>query len=262
MPSDEYLVVIEDGVARVTINRPERRNAISREMIYGLMGTVNDLSRNREVRAVVLTGAGTSFCAGGDIGGMQNPSQMNYEERLEGLRQRQNLVLMLRQSPKIFIARINGAAVGAGLGLAMACDFKIAARSARFGAAFSRIGLSGDYGVIWHLVNAVGRNKAMEMLAFSEIFDAETALDWGIVNVVVDDVDLDARVDDLVKRVTDGPMVALSYIKNNVFFAEQNGLSDALELEAHFQVRSMQTPDHAAAVAAFLEKRPTEAGKR
>jgi 2-(1,2-epoxy-1,2-dihydrophenyl)acetyl-CoA isomerase len=165
------------------------------------------------------------------------------------------LPLLIRTIPKIVIASINGPVAGAGLGLALACDLRIAGKSARFGTAFARIGYSGDYGGSWSLTRLVGTAKARELDFTADIIDAEEAGRLGIVNRVVGDEELPAETAALARRLADGPRVALGYMKRNLFAAETEPFQTVLDLEAEHPARCAFTEDHKEAVAAFVEKR-------
>ncbi len=218
--SSELLETIEDGVALLTLNRPDRLNAFSDEMLRALIEAFVRLGADTEVRAIVLTGAGRGFCAGGDIKGMANRKPRSFEQRVEDLRWKTRLPLAIRECPKIVIGMINGAAVGAGLALALACDLRVAARSARFGTAFATVGFSGDLGGTWLLTRLVGTAKARELYYTGEIIDAATAGALGIVNRVVEDEALREETMRLARRIADGPRIALGYMKRNFFAAE------------------------------------------
>ncbi len=245
----------EGAVVILTLNRPDRLNALSPEMTLLLMQGVERLGADPEVGAIVLTGAGRGFCAGGDVRSMPSRNELPFEQRLEGLRARARLVLLLRQCPKPVVAAINGPAFGAGLGLALACDIRIAAASARFGTAFVRIGYSGDYGGTYNLTQLVGPAKARELYLTGESFTAEQALAWGMLTRVVPDEALRAEAMAVAGRFARGPRVAYGYIKRNMLAAETETLERMLEIEAIHQVRCAQTEDHKEAARAFAEKR-------
>jgi 2-(1,2-epoxy-1,2-dihydrophenyl)acetyl-CoA isomerase len=178
-----------------------------------------------------------------------------FEDRVEGLRRAHQLPLLLRTVPKVVIAMINGPVAGAGLGIALACDLRIAGKAARFGTAFARIGYSGDYGGSWSLTRLVGAAKARELYFTADIIDADTAGNLGIVNRVVEDAALREETMALARRIADGPQVALGYMKKNLFAAETESFQTVLDLEAEHQARCAFTEDHKEAVAAFVEKR-------
>jgi 2-(1,2-epoxy-1,2-dihydrophenyl)acetyl-CoA isomerase len=245
----------EDGVAWLTFNRPDRLNAFSPEMLAGLGAALHRLSAAPEVGAIVITGAGRGFCAGGDVKTMASRATQSFEERVEGLRRMHQLPLLLRTMPKIVIAMVNGPAVGAGLGFAMACDLRIAGRSARFGTGFAGVGYSGDFGGSWSLTRLVGTAKARELYFLGDIIDAETAASIGLVNRVVDDDALPGETMGLARRLANGPRVAYGYMKRNLFAAETEPFANVLEMEAVHQARTAMTEDHLEASQAFVEKR-------
>ena len=252
----DLLEAKEDGVAWLTLNRPERLNALSGEMTAGLTDALNRLATDREVGCVVITGAGRGWCAGGDVKSMETRSRdQTVEDRVEGLRRSHQLPLLMRNCPKPIIAMINGPVAGAGLGLALACDLRVAGQSARFGTAFVRIGFSGYYGGTWSLTRLVGTAKARELYLLGDVIGADEAYRLGMVNRLVDDEKLRDETMALARRLADGPRVALGYIKKNLFAAETEPFQTVLDLEAEHQARCAFTEDHKEAVAAFNEKR-------
>jgi 2-(1,2-epoxy-1,2-dihydrophenyl)acetyl-CoA isomerase len=246
---------IEDGVATLTLNRPDRLNAFSGEMLDALREAFPRLGSDGSVGAIVLTGAGRAFSAGGDIKGMGQRAEQTYEQRVEQLRLMHQLPLLMRMVPKVIIGMINGPAAGAGLGLAMSCDLRIAARSARFGAAFVGMGFSGDFGGSWLMTRLLGTAKAREMYFLGDLIDATEAERIGLVTRTVDDDKLAAETWALARRIADGPRVALGYMKRNLHAAETEPFAPVLEMEAVHQARTAQTEDHKEAVKAFIEKR-------
>jgi len=252
----DLLESIENGIATLTLNRPERLNALSPAMTAGLKDALERLATDRGVGAIVIAGAGRGWCAGGDVKTMESRgADQTFEDRVEGLRRAHQLPLLLRTVPKVVIAMINGPVAGAGLGLALACDLRIAGKAARFGTAFARIGYSGDYGGSWSLTRLVGAAKARELYFTADIIDADTAGGLGIVNRVVEDAALGEETMALARRIADGPQVALGYMKRNLFAAETESFQTVLDLEAEHQARCAFTEDHKEAVAAFVEKR-------
>jgi 2-(1,2-epoxy-1,2-dihydrophenyl)acetyl-CoA isomerase len=246
----------ENGITALTLNRPERLNALSSAMTEGLKEALQRLATDRDCGAIVITGAGRGWCAGGDVKTMAaREHDQTFETRTETLRHAHQLPMLLRTVPKVVIASINGPVAGAGLGLALACDLRIAGKSARFGTAFARIGYSGDYGGSWSLTRLVGTAKARELYFTADIIDAEEAGRLGIVNRVVADDELPAETMALARRIADGPRVALGYIKRNLLAAETEPFQTVLDLEAEHQARCAFTEDHKEAVAAFNEKR-------
>ena len=244
-----------DGVVTLTLNRPERMNAFSQPMIHGLIDALPRLGADPSVGAIVLTGAGRGFCAGGDVKGMAERGEGNFEERLEDLRFRHQVVKLLRTVPKVVVASVNGAAIGAGFSLALACDLRLAGRSARFATGFAGVGYSGDFGGTWTLTQLVGTARARELFFLGEMLDAGRAEHLGIVMRVVPDEDLVAETTALARRLADGPRVALGYMKRNLHAAESEDLATVLDMEAMHQMRAAQTEDHREAARAFVEKR-------
>ena len=251
----DLLEATEDGIAWLTLNRPERLNAFSPTMLQGLRETLPRLGSDLEIGAIVVTGAGRGFCAGGDVKTMETRASEGFEERVEGLRRMHELPLLLRTIPKVIIAMINGPAVGAGLGLAMACDLRVAGRSARFGTGFAGVGYSGDFGGSWTLTRLVGTAKARELYFLGDIIDAAAAASLGLVNRVVEDEALARETTALARRIAEGPRIAYGYMKRNLFAAETEPLAAVLEMEALHQARTAMTEDHLKASRAFVEKR-------
>ena len=251
----DLLETTENGIAWLTLNRPDRLNALSPAMLTDLREALQRLGSDSAVGAVIITGAGRGFCAGGDVKTMPRRAAQGFEERVEGLRRMHQLPMLLRTMPKVVIAMVNGPAVGAGLGLAMACDLRVAARSARFGTGFAGVGYSGDFGGSWTLTRLVGTAKARELYFLGEIIDAEAARSLGLVSRVVEDNALRDETAALARRIADGPRIAYGYMKRNLFAAETEPLAAVLEMEAVHQARTAMTEDHLEASRAFAEKR-------
>jgi 2-(1,2-epoxy-1,2-dihydrophenyl)acetyl-CoA isomerase len=242
-------------IVTLTMNRPERLNALSKEMSDLLYEAVLRTDKDPDVGAVIITGAGRGFCAGGDVKNMAERRNPNREERLAHMKQSHKIPLAMRSSSKVFISAINGPATGAGLGIASVCDLRIAGRSARFGAAFANVGLAGDWGVSWCLTRTVGPSMARQLLLSAELIDAARALEIGLVNYVVDDTALMDEARRIATRYAEGPGVSFSLIKQNLLHAEAATFADSLDVEAENQVAAMMTEDHKEAVSAFLGKR-------
>jgi 2-(1,2-epoxy-1,2-dihydrophenyl)acetyl-CoA isomerase len=251
----DLLETTEDGIAWLTLNRPERLNAFSPAMLHGLGEALQQFAGDGDVGAVVITGAGRGFCAGGDVKTMPDRAAQGFEERVEDLRRMHQLPMLLRTMPKVVIAMVNGPAVGAGLGLAMACDLRIAGHSARFGTGFAGVGYSGDFGGSWTLTRLVGTAKARELYFLGDIIDAERAHALGLVSRVVEDDGLREATAALARRIADGPRIAYGYMKRNLLAAETEPLAAVLEMEAVHQARTAMTEDHLEAARAFAEKR-------
>jgi 2-(1,2-epoxy-1,2-dihydrophenyl)acetyl-CoA isomerase len=251
----DLIETVEDGVATLTLNRPENLNALSDDIRLGMVEALTRLGADTSVGCIVLTGAGRGFCAGGDVKTMGGRSAAVFEERAAGILRSGRVPKLMHDTPKPIIGMINGVAVGAGLGMATACDIRIAARSARFGAGFIKIGLSGDWGTTWSLTRLVGTAKAREMFFTGDMVDAEEALRIGLVNKVVDDGDLAATTMAMAHRIASMPHVALGYTKKNLAAAETGDFAASLDMEAFNQARCSQMEDHREAVQAFKEKR-------
>ena len=261
--TEHLLAHIEDGVATLTMNRPERRNALSSEMLDGLALALREAETRAEVRCVVLTGAGQAFCSGGDVKGMaerepggRSGSGAGIDARihLQRLSQRETSGRIYRM-PKPVIASLPGAAAGAGLALALACDLRIAAQSAVLVTAFARVGFSGDYGGSLFLTQLVGSARARELYYLSPRLDASAAERLGLLNRVVPDDSLVAETAALAGRLASGPAVAYRYMKENLNRAAGADLEECLDLEATHHVHTGLTEDHREAARAFVEKR-------
>jgi 2-(1,2-epoxy-1,2-dihydrophenyl)acetyl-CoA isomerase len=261
-----------DGVLYLTMNRPDKLNALSDQMIAGLLEELGRAAHDREVGAVVLTGAGRGFCAGGDIGRMRerneggasnsdaqtaSPSagEAGIQTRISSLRRSEEVSLLLHEMPKVTIGAINGPAAGAGLSIALACDIRIASDTARFGTAFARVGFSGDFGGTYLLTQLVGTAKARELYFTAEVLGAEEALKLGMVNRVVPAANLIEEASAFAKRIASGPTVAFSYMKAHLNLALKSDLRTILDRESYGQTLTGLTEDHKGAVKAFLEKR-------
>ena len=257
--TDQLLCEIRDGVALITLNRPEARNAMSPQLTPALSRMIQERGEDPRVGALLITGAGTAFCAGGDVKGMgDNSSQksLSAEERAAGMIDRhRRLTGALVGVRKPTIAALPGAAAGAGLAIALACDIRIAAKSAFVSAGYSRIGLSGDYGVAWLLTRAVGSPIAREMMFTSDRVDSERAERIGLFNRVVDDARLQEEAFALARSIAQGPAVALSLMKDNLDEARDIDHDTAVVREAQRLAQAAQTEDHREAVRAFVEKR-------
>jgi 2-(1,2-epoxy-1,2-dihydrophenyl)acetyl-CoA isomerase len=242
-------------IVTLTLNRPERLNALSKEMSDLLYDAVLRADKDPDTGAVIITGAGRGFCAGGDVKNMAERKNPNREERLAHLKHSHKVPLAIRSSSKVFVSAINGPATGAGLGIASVCDLRIAGRSARFGAAFANVGLAGDWGVSWCLTRTVGPSMARQLLLSAELIGADRALQIGLVNDVVDDTALLDEARRVATRYAEGPGVSFKLIKQNLLHAESASFADSLDVEAENQVTAMLTEDHKEAVSAFLGKR-------
>jgi enoyl-CoA hydratase/carnithine racemase len=257
----ELLCAIRDRVAVITLNRPEVRNALSDDLTPALRRMIKSCGENPEVGALLITGAGTAFCAGGDVKGMgshreKKKLEMPYEEKVADLQERQRLLTgALISVRKPTIAALPGPAVGAGLAIAMSCDIRIAAQSAFVSTGYLRVGLSGDYGIAWLLTRLVGTARARELMFTADKVDATRCEAIGLVNRVVPDAKLQEEAFALAKSMADGPTIAIRYMKDNLDEALLVDFATARDHEAERLVRTTMTADHREAVQAFIEKR-------
>lgn len=261
MANDHLLTELKDRVLYLSLNRPDKLNAMSNEMMTGLLDALTQAASDSKIGAVVVTGAGRGFCAGGDITAMRARNESSapaptIEERVAGLRRGEEASLLLHEMQKVTIAAVNGPAAGAGLSLAMACDIRLASDAARFGTAFAKVGFSGDYGGTWSLTRLVGSAKAREMYFTGDIIGADEALKLGIANRVFPAASFRDEVHAFASKIANGPTIAYSYMKANLNAAINHELRELLDREAWGQTMTGHTEDHREAVKAFLEKRP------
>jgi 2-(1,2-epoxy-1,2-dihydrophenyl)acetyl-CoA isomerase len=255
---------IDDGVAVITMNRPDRRNAFSQAMLSAMGTVLAQVETDEAVGSVVLTGAGGAFCAGGDVKGMAtrpaDGSGGGADQPVDAVIHRQRLNQRatsgrLWSMPKPTIAAIGGPAAGAGLSLALACDLRYAVPGAVLTTAFARVGFAGDYGGTWFLTRLVGSGKAKELYYFSERLSAEDAQRLGIVNAIFPPADFEREVMARARQLAEGPSVAYRYMKENLNRAVTGELGDCMDLEVTHHVHTGLTEDHREAARAFVEKR-------
>jgi 2-(1,2-epoxy-1,2-dihydrophenyl)acetyl-CoA isomerase len=262
--TEDLRAEIDNGVAVLTMNRPERRNALSAAMISALGAVLARLETDEAVGCVVLTGAGGAFCAGGDVKSMaaapqadradgagRSPDALIHRQRLNQRATSGRLWSM----PKPTIAAIGGPAAGAGLSLALACDLRYAVPGAVLTTAFAKVGFAGDYGGTWFLTRLVGSSKAKELYYFSERLTAEDALRLGIVNAIFPPADFEREVMDRARRLAQGPSIAYRYMKENLNRAVSGELGECMDLEVTHHVHTGLTEDHREAAQAFMDKR-------
>ena len=257
----DLLATLDAGVLTLTLNRPEARNAMSREMNLALQQQLAAAEFDTAVKCIVLTGAGKGFCAGGDVKGMAargdgTVGAMTIDEAIHRQRANQRATAgKLFKMPKPTLAALPGAAAGAGLALALACDLRIMASSAIMTTAFARVGFSGDYGGSYFLSQLVGSAKARELYFLSDRVSADEALRLGLTNWVCAPEALAERSREIAQRLANGPSVALRYMKENLNRAMAGDVDDCLDLEATHHIHCGQTEDHREATKAFVEKR-------
>jgi enoyl-CoA hydratase/carnithine racemase len=263
--TDELLCDIEDRVAIITLNRPEARNALSDRLTPALRRMIKQCGEDASVGAILITGAGSAFCAGGDVKGMGDgapKTEIPLEDRIANLQTKQRtLTGALVAVRKPTVAALPGPAAGAGMAIALACDMRIAAESAIMSTGYARIGLTGDYGIAWLLTRLAGTARARELMFLSERLDARRCEALGLINRVVPDAELRSAAAVLARQLAQGPMSAFSAIKDNLDHALTTDLLSSMDQEAENMVRAARTNDHKEAVRAFVEKRkPTFAG--
>ena len=262
--TEDLRAEIDDGVAVITMSRPDRRNALSEAMVSALGAVLAQVETDDSVGSVVLTGAGGAFCAGGDVKGMAaNPADRGGNRAgrpLDVAIHRQRLSQRatsgrLWSMPKPTIAAIGGPAAGAGLSLALACDLRYAVPGAVLTTAFARVAFAGDYGGTWFLTQLVGSSKAKELYYFSERLSAEDAERLGIINAIFPAAEFEQEVMARARRLADGPAIAYRYMKENINRAVTAELGDCMDLEVTHHAHTALTEDHREATKAFVDKR-------
>ncbi len=264
--SEVVLVERDGGVATITLNRPESMNSMTAELLNDLAAAGHALANDESVRCVVITGAGRAFCAGGDVKGFAAAASRGPREpgssggntlvsRSDVLRQQEEISRLLYEMPKPTIEAINGAAAGAGMSVALACDLRIASEQARIVTAFARVGFSGDFGGTWLLQRLVGPSRAKELYFRAESLDAARELELGLVTKVVAADALMEEARALAQRLANGPTQAFARMKDNFAYGATNTLGDTLTREAQNMTYCGTTADHREASIAFVEKR-------
>ncbi|MFT6556821.1 enoyl-CoA hydratase [Sneathiella sp.] len=259
--TQDLLETIEDGVATLTMNRPSARNAFTRGMITDMLEALPRLAADKSVRALVLTGAEGAFCSGGDVksfaDNVDNADSSGYDFNLkvDELRARMEVSRFLHEMPKPTLAVIPGPAAGAGFSLAMACDLRIALDTAKITTAFSKVGLSGDFGGSYFLTNLVGAAKARELYFTGRVLSGAEALDLGMVNRISTAEALEGDAKAFAKELASLPTVAVGFMKKNLNKALHSDLNTVLDWEAVHMMSSFETEDHKGAAKAFVEKK-------
>jgi enoyl-CoA hydratase/carnithine racemase len=248
---------VADGVGTITLDRPERLNALTFEVYGDLRDLFAELAHRTDVRVVVITGRGRAFCSGGDvheiIGALLD---MDGKARLDFTRMTGAVVQNMRNCPLPIVAAVNGTAAGAGSVIALAADIRLVARSAKFAFLFTKVGLAGaDMGSAYLLPRIVGFGRATELLLLGESVDAETAVAYGLASRVVDDEALTSETEALARRLADGPALAYANTKQLLTRELDLDLAGAIELEAQTQAALLGSRDHREFHASFVEKR-------
>jgi 2-(1,2-epoxy-1,2-dihydrophenyl)acetyl-CoA isomerase len=244
----------DGGIARLTLNRPDRLNSFTLPMLGALSEALSELDSDEDLRAVVLTGAGRAFCAGQDLtdhAAVDDPRAV----RAVVERHYNPVVRQIRALRAPVIAAVNGIAAGAGCSLALACDFTLAAESAGFNTAFVKIGLIPDAGASYFLPRLVGQARALGLTLLGETIDARTAAEWGLIWKAVPDAAFQSEVDALARRLAEMPTTAIGLIKQAINLSGHHSLEQQLATEAELQAQAAETEDHQEGRAAFLEKR-------
>jgi len=256
MSETVILTTVRDRVATLTLHRPEKLNAVNQPLLVEAAEVVKKWSRDPEIGAIVITGSGRAFCAGGDVSMMaREESASTLEQKIDGLREMQDISWLLYSSPKVTIASVNGFAMGAGLGIALACDLRIASSAAKFGTAYAKVGFGGDFGTTWLLTHYAGAPKAKELFFLADPIDAAEAHRIGLVNRVVEPEALAAETAAIATRIAAGPLTSYRYMKQNVNLAATVDFRTLLDREPETHLRCGETADHREGVRAFLEKR-------
>jgi 2-(1,2-epoxy-1,2-dihydrophenyl)acetyl-CoA isomerase len=259
MTEPHVLCEIDNGVGRITLNRPSVLNALSAEMTEGLISASAALERDPAVRCVLIRGAGTHFMAGGDIRGFHKALSENRASHLAGFEMRvvkaHQLIYQLRRMPKPVVVSVQGAAAGFGLSLILAADLAIASDDSFFTLAYRHIGLSADGGATYFLPRIVGERRALEIALLGDRFTAQRAVELGILNWIVPRTALAEETDKLVRRLADGPTFALGKAKQLLRSSLDNSWDEHSHREAEFLAACAATEDHLEGLNAFLEKR-------
>ncbi len=262
----EHSLVIEkheDGVATLILNRPDKLNALNTDLAVALNETLGRIATDKNIHAMILTGAGRAFCAGGDLAEIWKGRQENDAADLEPLlRAGMQMVLKIRTMRQPVIAAVNGAAAGAGMNIALAADIRFASESAVFGQNFAKVGLFPDYGGTFFLPQLIGPAKAAEMFYTGDMIDAKTALQLGLVHRLVPADKLEGEAMAFAKGIVHGPRLASRALKQVLFGNQRAELTKALEYEVEEQMKCFASEDCAEGLRAFFEKRkPNFQGK-
>ncbi|MEU8954332.1 enoyl-CoA hydratase-related protein [Streptomyces sp. NPDC048518] len=265
--ADSVLYEVSDGLATITINRPEAMNAMNTEAKVALREAARSAAADQAVRAVLLTANGRAFCVGQDlkehIGSLTADREAGTGETMSTVREHYNpIVRALTGMPKPVVAGVNGAAAGAGLGFALAADYRVVADTAKFNTSFAGVALTADSGVSWTLPRLIGPARAADLLLFPRNISAQEAYELGIVNKIVPAADLAAEAAQVARALADGPTLAYAALKESLAYAAGHTLDEALDKEDELQARAGASEDHTIAVQAFIAKeKPTYLGR-
>ncbi len=262
MNFENIILKKENGIARITLNRPDRRNAVSQPMAYELLAAIEDVDKDDEIRVLVLTGAGAGFCAGADVAGMTGGTDkgVGTTRSTEDMRRWHSrvigkIILGLQKMQKPTIAMVNGVAVGGGFDLALACDLRVGSNKARFMNAFVRIGLFPGWGGTWLYPRVMGLNKALEYLFTGDFIEAPEAEKLGVLNYMVLEGELEKKTMELATKIAKNPPISLRLMKLQVYKGLQMDLETAIEMASACETITLTSEDHKEGVAAFRDKR-------
>ncbi len=256
---ETIILSCENKIATITLNRPDARNAVSPEMHQELREALQEYDADKSVRVIVITGAGKAFSAGGDIASMRARIEANMTPKEYIERYNNTFIPTLKQFSKVrkpIIAKINGAAIGAGTNLALACDMRIASSYAKFGQLFVKRGLMSDWGGTYFLPRIVGMSRACELFFTGKMFDAKMALEIGLIDYLVEPEELDNKVNELAREICENSPLAVRMMKEAMYINANKDLNSALTLEAFGQSICITSEDHREGIMSFLEKRP------
>ncbi|MET7619428.1 enoyl-CoA hydratase-related protein [Streptomyces sp. NPDC005408] len=257
--ADSVLYEVSDGLATITINRPEAMNAMNTEAKVALRDAAQAAAADPAVRAVLLTASGRAFCVGQDlkehIGFLAADRESGSGSTMSTVREHYNpIVRALTEMPKPVVAGVNGVAAGAGLGFALAADYRVVADTAKFTTSFAGVALTADSGVSWTLPRLIGQSRAADLLLFPRSFSAQEAYEWGIANKLVPADNLAAEAAAVARALAEGPTVAYAALKESLAYGAGHTLGETLEKEDELQTRAGASEDHTIAVQAFIGK--------
>ena len=253
---NDVLFELENKVLTIKFNRPDKLNPIGDTIIPYAIDRIKEAVTDSGVGAIVVTGAGRAFCAGGDVSGMSEQyEEKTFDHSVQKLRNDQELPRLLHSVPKVTIAAVNGFAMGAGLGLATSCDLRLASAGAKFGTAYANVGYGGDYGTTWNLTRLLGEAKAKELFFLPDVIDAEEALRIGLVNRVLPAETFMKDAQEVAQRIANGPLVSYRWMKENINQSSVVDFETMLDKESVTHTLCGTTEDHQEGVTAFMEKR-------
>lgn len=261
MSEEAVLRSVDDGIATLTLNRPERMNALSDNIKEGITTALDEFEDHDDVRCLVVEGAGRAFCAGGDVksqGDRLEDAPPTHDRSQRIVKDCVEIPLRIHEFEVPTVAKIDGYCVGAGMGLAFACDVHVASTDAKFGLVFRNVGLTLDFATSYLIPRLVGANTAKELALTGDIISAERAAQIGLVNHVYDSDEFDTRVAEFIEPIANGPTVANFYSSRNIDRGLESSILDAVERESSSQTLALVTDDHAEGVRAFSEDRDPE----